>query len=163
MIKETIILKPKKIKTIGFLLLSCLFVVLAFSLLDEKPFIRWISIVFFGLGVIIFIIQLLPGSTYLKLTHEGFEVKNLFRSNFTKWAEINAFRIGIVPIDIYWNDFHFWWDWNKKMVLFDYKKTRKGNFNSKDVFDNQEALPDSYGMSVEELVQLMNEWKSKNK
>jgi hypothetical protein len=156
MIKETIILKPKKIKTLGFLLISCLFVILAFSCLEEKSFIRWISIIFFGLGGIIFITQLLPGSTYLKLTQEGFEVKNLFRSNFTKWAEINAFRIGIVPIVIYWNDFFYWREWNKKMVMFDYKKTRKENFNSKDVFDSQGALPDSYDMSVEELVQLMN-------
>lgn len=158
---ETKILKPNKLKTIGFLLISCFFVIFAFNMIKEEPLMGWIGISFFGLGIIVFIIQLLPNSTYLKLTNEGFEIRNLYKSDFTKRSDVKVFKIGTIPMHIYGGYVR-----QKKMVMLDYVKThkkhRRGKMASKALSGSHGALPDSYGKSIEELVQIMNEWKSKN-
>lgn len=160
---ETKILKPRKLKSIVLLLASCLFVISGFYIVEEDILMGWVGIIFFGLGVIVFIIKLLPGSTYLKLTQEGFEVQNLFKSEFTKWSDVKIFSIGSIPIYIFGDIFYIW---KRKMVMLDYekshKKYRRGKEISNAISGHHGALPDTYGLSYEELVELMNEWKLKN-
>jgi hypothetical protein len=156
---DELILKPNKLKTFGLLLISILFVLVGFSVLEEQPLFGWTCIAFFGLGATVFLIQMVPNSTYLKLNEEGFEVRNLFRSDFTKWKDVKFFRIGSVPMPVYLG---YWRQ--KKMVMLEYQKTHKkhkiGKAASKMISGNHGALPDSYGMSVAELVELLNEWKN---
>ena len=92
--EEKRILRPKPLKSIGLLFVSILFVACGFIFIKEDPFMAWITIIFFGLGVIVFVIQLIPNSSYLKLTKDGFEVKNLFKSDSTKWSDVNSFKVG---------------------------------------------------------------------
>jgi len=158
---EAITLKPRKLKTIGYLLISCAFVFIGFIVIDENALLRWSSISFFGLGVIVFIIQLIPDSTYLRLTRDGFEVRSLYKSNFTKWDEIKSFRAGSLTVPTYTNLGTFI-STNKKMVFYDYKKSHKKYRIGKSLSGRQAALPDLYGMKVDELAKLMNKWKNKN-
>ena len=92
--KEPQIFKLNKLKNLILFLGCSAFVVIGVFLLDKDSKIGWGSIVFFGLGVIISLIQFYPNSAYLKLTDKGFEVKGLFRSSFTKWTDIKGFRQG---------------------------------------------------------------------
>lgn len=150
--EEIKILRPNPIKTIAFLIVGALFVVIGFYLMEENPFMAWIAIIFFGSGVIVFAIQLMPDSSILKLSNDGFEVKNLFKSDFTKWSDVNQFRVGYAG--------------QTKMVMFDFSRDHKkhnvGKKVAKFLSGNEGALPETYGMKAKDLSELMNDWKSKN-
>ncbi len=119
---------------------------------EENNFIKWAIIIFFGLGIIVFIIELLPKSSYLKLTSEGFEVCLLYRSNFTKWTEVTGFGIYYISYNT--------------LVVFNYtEKHNKHNAGKKIarfLSHYQGALPQTYGMKAIKLAELMNEWKHKS-
>ena len=146
------LLKPKKLTTIILLLVSSLFVIAGFIVLEEETFIKWGTILFFGSGVIVFTIELFPNSSYLKLTNEGFEVPSLYHSHFTKWSDVNCFEILVIRFNT--------------LVVFNYNDNHKKHTTGKKIArflsKNQGALPDNYGMKAIKLMELMNEWKFKN-
>ncbi len=123
-----------------------------FIAMEGNLFIKWGTILFFGLGVVVFIVELLPNSAYLKLTNEGFEVRSLYRSNFTKWVEVD--RFGIFYIRFY------------AMVVLNFTEEHKkhtiGKKIARSLSPYQGALPQTYGMKAIKLAELMNEWKFKN-
>ena len=92
--KDPQIFRTNKLKKLILFLGCSTFVTIGIFILDNDVAIGWGCIIFFGLGVIISLIQFYPNSTYLKLTDEGFEIKGLFRSSFTKWTDIKDFRQG---------------------------------------------------------------------
>ena len=150
---ETQIFRPNKLKN-SILLLGCsIFVAIGFFILDKDPKIGWGYIIFFGLGVIVSLIQFYPNSTYLKLTDEGFEVKGLFRTNFTKWADIKDFRQGQIK--------------GNKMIFFDYtdkhEKWSNGKKVAKFLSGKEGAVQSSYNIKTDELLNLMKEYKLKSK
>lgn len=155
--EKIIILRAKKGRTI-FLLIVCLFFVLAPVLINKKyDMIDWGSSVFFGAGVIIYLIQLLPNSSYLKLDEEGFELKSTYKLTYTKWSDVDRFKVGYIKTRYS----------KTKMIMLDYsekyKKHKTGREISNYISGADGALPDNYGMKIEQLVKLMNEWKSENK
>lgn len=67
-------------------------------MLSDSPVTGYPSIVFFGLCVLAFGICLLPNSSYLRLTREGFTVCSMFRCRFIDWEHVGEFgvtRIGL--------------------------------------------------------------------
>ncbi|MFY7709048.1 STM3941 family protein [Tenacibaculum sp. MEBiC07804] len=157
MMKKTLILKTKKWKTLIYLIGCLIFIIPSLYFDSEFEFIDWIGFIFFGLGVVIFGIQLLPNSNYLKLNKEGFEVKNLYKSDFTKWTDIENFKVGDLKFRYY----------NKKMVMIDYSESYNNYKTSRKISNyfsgSDGTLPDNYGMKTEELVKVLNEWKSEMK
>lgn len=155
--KDQKILRPNPLKTIGLLIVSMLFVASGPILIEKNPIMAWMTISLFGLGVIVFVIQLIPTSSRLKLTKDGFEVKSLFKSNFTKWSDVDRFRVGYVGVG---------YVGRTKMVMYDfshnYTKYEVGKKIAKTLSGSEGALPNTYGMKAKELVKLMNEWKKKS-
>ncbi len=150
---EPQIFRPNQLKN-SLLFLGCsAFVAIGIFILDSDPKIGWGSIIFFGLGVIVSLIQFYPNSTYLKLTDEGFEVKGLFRSSFTKWIDVKDFREGQIN--------------GNKMILFDYtnkhKKWDNGKKVAKFLSGKEGAVQSSYSIKTEELLSLMKEYKLKSR
>ncbi|MCH2032353.1 MAG: hypothetical protein MK202_02440 [Tenacibaculum sp.] len=149
MYKETRIFYPNKLKTLALLSISTIFVVGGFSLIDKEPIIGWLTISFFSLGIIVSIVQFIPNSTYLKLNHEGFEVKGLFKSNFTKWIHVKDLREGSIN--------------GNKMIFFDYteqhRKWKKGKKLSKFLSGKEGAVQSSYNIKTKVLLQLMIDYK----
>lgn len=150
---EPKIFRPNKLKN-SILFLGCsAFVAIGIFILDKEPKIGWSGIIFFGLGVIVSLIQFYPNSTYLKLTDEGFEVKGLFRSSFTEWTDVKGFRKG----DINGN----------KMIFFDYtdkhKKWNSGKKVARFLSGKEGAVQSSYNIKTQELLDLMKEYKLKSK
>ena len=133
-----------------FLICSA-FVAIGVFLLEEKPFVGWMSICIFGFGVIISLIQFHPNASYLKLNDEGFEVRSLFRSHFTKWSDITNLRPGSMS--------------GNKMIFFDFKdehkKFSRGKKFSRLLSGNQGAVQSSYNISTEQLFTLMQEYVQK--
>tara|TARA_B100001063_G_C16360260_1_gene355682 strand:- start:23 stop:514 length:492 start_codon:yes stop_codon:yes gene_type:complete len=150
--REPKIFRPNKLKNL-FLFLGCsAFVTMGIFILDNNPAIGWGNIIFFGLGVIVSLIQFYPNSTYLKLTDEGFKIKGLFRSSFTKWTDIKNFRQGQIK--------------GNKMIFFDYteehKKWKSGKKIAKFLSGKEGAVQSSYNIKPEQLLSLMKEYKSKS-
>lgn len=94
-------LRPRLRRKLGLIALTIPFVAVgAWALLHGAWVIGWVATTFFGLCLIVFIIQLLPGSTSLTLDAEGFEVYALFRRSRYSWsdiAQIDARRVGSTP------------------------------------------------------------------
>lgn len=148
---DKIVLRPKPARAILFGIGSMVFTVGGILMMDEESLMGSLTTSFFGLGVIVFLVQLIPGSTELVLTKEGFIVTSLFRSNLTKWSDVKKFKIGYLG--------------KNKAVLFDYvdghNKYNVGKSISKVFSNSHGALPSNYGLSVTELLNLMNDWKNK--
>jgi len=139
-----LILKPSKIKNIILILISIGFISLGISLLEKNMLIAVLNIVFFGICLIIFIINLLPNSSYLTIDEKGIEMKNLFRTTFIPWQALSGFKTKFIFVN--------------KLVTFtiDEKLLESSKMKGK-----TGAFPDTYGMSAKNLANLLNEYKTK--
>ena len=150
---ETHIFRPNKLKNMILLVGSSISVALGFIVLDDDPKMFWLNIIFFGLGVIVSLIQFYPNSTYLKLDKEGFEIKHLFRSSFTKWSEIKDLTQGQVGMI--------------KVIFFDYTDEHKkwciAKIMAKNLAKKEGTIMNLYNIKTDELLRLMKEYKRKSK
>ena len=141
--------RKNKWKSLLLFSLSLVFVPLGFLMLEDEPLIGVLGIALFGLGGIAALTQLLPNVYYLKLDEEGFEVKSLFRSSFTKWSEIKNLKEGSIR--------------GNKMIFFDYtakhKKWKAGKKLAKFLSGKEGALISDYTIKTSELLELMKEYK----
>ena len=142
------LLRPSRLKWVLMLLGSALFVAGCWTQLDG--WLRWLGAGFFGLGVIASAMMLVPGAAFLKVTPEGFTVRSLFRSFSYKWNEIDRFYVAGSG----WNRF----------VAFEFAahvdKLRATRKIVALLSKHEAALPDSYGMKCEELVELLTRRKA---
>ena len=148
---DNYILRPKITQTILLIIICFTFVVLGIVLNDLENIKLLMVLVFFGLGLVIFIIQLIPGSTQLTLSTNGFLITSLFRSHFIKWSDVKIFRIGYLH--------------RSQAVMFDFiesdNKDKSRKSIAKALTKGHGALPNNYGLSAMDLLDKMNEWKNK--
>ena len=105
-----------------------------------------VSIIVFGLFALVGIVGSLPGSSYLTLTEQGFLVVNLFRKRFVAWSNVQSF----VPVKFQHKGIVGW----NHSPGFSRPQRRLG---IRTTFAGLEAvLPETYGMSSEQLASLMN-------
>jgi hypothetical protein len=130
---------------------SGVFVSIGLWLSPREPFLALACIIFFGLCGAVGVVGLLPNSSYLTLTEQGFLFVSLFRKRFVAWSNVESF----VPVRIQ----------RKKMVGWNYSsdyqasaRLRRVSFAMTGV---EAALPDTYGISAEQLAELMNELRVK--
>jgi hypothetical protein len=146
-----LILRPKKSSAIWLLMVSGLFVV---GGLFVGPRIGWMGYLcagLFGLGMVTAVIQLLPGSAYLRVAADGLSFASLYRVTTIRWSDIDQFfvvSIRNMGITV------------RKMVGFNYvesyDRSRFGRALSSALADCEGGLPDLYGKKAEELVELLN-------
>ena len=88
-----LLLRPRARDQILPLLACSVFVALTFlpNVREDESAMKWGARCFFGLGVLVFTLQLVPGVSHLRLTPEGFEIRNLGRSDFIRWVVIDSF------------------------------------------------------------------------
>jgi len=139
------------------LLTVCLaFVACAIFLIHKGEKFGWVCAGFFGLGIPVFLVQLLPNASFLTVTEEGIEFCSLFRRHKIRWSDISEFGVTTVrqqglPVN--------------KMVGFNYSPTyqraAKARSVAKALAGFEGALPDTYGMRAENLAQLLTEYHRK--
>ncbi|MBW3521009.1 hypothetical protein [Chryseobacterium sp. NKUCC03_KSP] len=139
-----LILKPSKIKSIILILISIGFISLGIKLLEKNMLIAVLNIFFFGICLIIFIINMIPNSSYLKIDEKGIEMKNLFRITFIPWQAVSGFKTKFIFVN--------------KLVIFNIDEKLLENSKMK---GKTGAFPDTYGMSAKDLANLLNEYKAK--
>lgn len=139
-------------KKMALLLLgSSIFVIGGVWLLPREPVTGMACIVFFGLGVAVAAVGFHPKSSYLTLTEQGLLFANLFRKHFVAWSSVEAFE----PVTIHLNKMV---GWNYTAEFRDSARLRRANSALAGV---EAGLPDTYGMSAEQLASILNELRMK--
>ena len=110
----------------------------------------WLPFIFFGLGILVSIVMMLPGASYIRLYAEGCEVCSLFKKRRVRWGDIGPLSVSTIS--------------KNKMVVFDYSPNYTDHVSSRQLAKNmtgfEGALHDTFGMSAEELAGVMNEWRT---
>jgi hypothetical protein len=148
------ILNASKTKWLTILLGSAAFEAIPFLILPKQPFAS-VLIVFFGVGVVVAFVVLLPGSTYLRLTPEGYEMRAAFRTWKQPWQHIERFQAYRNPTS-----------WNRLVgIIYDpsYKGHVRARRLNRSLAGVDDALRDTFGLSADELANLMNEWLNRYK
>ncbi|MBL8079205.1 MAG: hypothetical protein JNM55_14670 [Anaerolineales bacterium] len=147
------ILFPSRLKTIGNLFGSLCFVAVSIWQVSVGEIIGWFPLIFFGLCAIVFVISLLPNSSYLRLNPTGFTVCSIFRKHSYSWADVESFAVTRIS--------------TKQIVAFNFSEQYKGaeslRRTSTSLTGFEGALPNTFGKSANELVILLNDFKSRYK
>ncbi len=140
-------LRTSRWKMILLLITSLLFVAGGIWIASEQPLVGYSGAVFFGLGVIVFTIQLLPNSSYLHLTPEGFTFCRLYRSRTVPWhlaRDFAVIRVSRLTPLVAWK------------YPPDFAAHPKARALSRALCGYDGQLPDTYGMRPQELADLLN-------
>ncbi len=139
-----ITLYPKRSSSILMMLVCTVFI-----LIGVKSGM-WLIACFFGLGIPIGIVQLLPGATFLRIEEKGFVSCVLFRETFTRWDDVE--RFGVMTISHGGMSV-------QETVGFDYSPSYHGSEAgrrlAKTLADFEGALPQDIGESASQLAAFM--------
>ena len=145
-----LLLRPSKKGSLGLLLICSAFVALGVWMVSKGELIGWFASCFFGLGVIVAIVQLLPNASHLHLTESGLEVRTLYRSWSVSWKDVAFFATASIG--------------HNRMVVFNYSdhydRAKMMRGFARKIAGYEGALPDTYGMKAEELADMLNSWKA---
>jgi hypothetical protein len=144
-----VILRPRKSIALLYLTLCAIFTVIGILMIADNKVMGWFVSSASGLGVVVFILLMLPKSSYLLLKEDGFSVCSLYRTSSLKWSDKEEFGVTTIigPRIV---GFNFSSTYNRQ------QKVRK---ISKNMAGYEGALPDTYGMPAKELAELLNNWK----
>ena len=143
---ESLVLKPSGLRTWAFILTSAGFTVGGMFMAREDPAGLWIA-GFFGLCLLVGVVNALPAASGLRLDRQGFVVRTLFRSRTYRWADIAFFGVA--------------WVSGMRLVTFSLRaRTPAGAVRSFFVGDFDGALPESYGHSAVALAELLEDWRA---
>lgn len=135
-----------------------LFAVIGFNMLQQGQGIKG-GLVFgvFGFGSMVLAVKMLPNSTYLRLTPVGFELCSLFKKTFFRWEEVTNFAVVEVPSGFT----------RTKLVGFNFTPLYRGGKVSSRIREintqlsgREASLPDSFGLTHDELVAVLVQWHS---
>jgi hypothetical protein len=149
---ETLTFVASRQKTLLILLLSIIFVILGVWMSAGKPLIGWLTVGFFGLGILVALVMLLPNAMYLRLEEKGFEMGSLVRKYRFDWKDVVDFRIGSIH--------------GVKMIeiIFhpDYQKQALGRAVASTLSGMEGAIPDQYNASLEQILEALKTWKRRS-
>lgn len=144
-----LLLRTSVRKAVLLTLVSAIFVTGGILMLGDDPVLGWASIAFFGLGMIVGLVMLVPGASSLHLTADGFEQRAVFSpSEMTPWRDIERFVVYQVGVS---SRVGF-------MYADGYDRRRPGRAVARALSGVEGALADTYGMRAGELAELMNRW-----
>jgi hypothetical protein len=142
---------PSPWKTLLVLIVCLGFVAAGVFLVPERSAMFYASIGLFALGAVVMIVQLLPGSSYLTVSREGFETCTLFRKTLTRWQDVSEFGVYRMR--------------GSKFVGFnfspEYSKAAGARKVSRGLVGFEGALPDTYGFRAEDLAELLDYCRSR--
>jgi hypothetical protein len=117
----------------------------------EMPFLGWLTVVFFGLGIPVSLLMRLPSSTYLRLDEEGFEMGSVVLRRKYKWTDVADFRIGSIS--------------GAKMIAIifhaDYKQQRLGRAIAATLSGMEAAIPNQYNATLNEILAALTTWRQR--
>jgi hypothetical protein len=111
----------------------------------------WLPLIFFTLVALGAAVAMLPGAGALMLDRQGFEVTNLFRRHHTRWQDALRFAAAQIPPA------------TQRWVVYDdiSQSTKRIAKINVAIVGRNAALPDTYGLSPDDLEQLMTQWRER--
>jgi hypothetical protein len=111
----------------------------------------WLGVAGCAAAIPVMIVLVWRGSS-LRLDGSGLQVRHGWRTRSTRWADASVFEVSapIPPSDI-------------RVVTYDDVTSRRGTvaaINAR-ITGRGSALPDTYGLSLEELAWLLNHWRER--
>jgi hypothetical protein len=152
-------LYPSRLRLIGLLAVGLAFVAVSIVVLHEEAdggalarwLVAWFALIFFGVCALAAAVMLLPGAASLTLAADGFEVCSLFRRNRTPWRQASDFIVG-----------EFRAGRLQRLVAYDDAGLAGiAAETSRSLVGRNAAFPDTYGLSHEELADLMRRWSER--
>ena len=145
------VFRPGKGKWVLVFLVSAAFVAIGFWTLPDPGtssdrFWTYGGIVFFGIGVLVSLIQFVPGSSFLRLTSDGITVRIMWRTTSYRWSDIE--RFGVTSHRLIGLDFSASYPERDKF------RTALKLCRLLSGFEG--ALPDNYGWNLAELAAYLN-------
>lgn len=145
-----ITLYPSRKRQIISLLLALMFLMISIVVNINQQKLSFFAIfptIFFGLGSVVCIIQLIPGSSYLRLTQKGIMIRSLFGNSEILWVEVIRFYV----MDL----------GGKQMIAMDFTPSYTTRYSglkflAKIKFRIPGILPDTYGKKAQDLADLLN-------
>ena len=149
-------LHTSKAKSLLLLLASLLFTVAGVFMALDGELMGHVGYVFFGFCSLAYVVQLITGGGYLKLTEDEFEFFSGFaRKQCVSWDDVDSFGVAVV------RNLSRYYVPPTRLVGWNYKQgvdvSKFGRVTSKTLSGREACLPDTYGMKLEELVSLLNE------
>jgi len=146
---DTLLLKPARGQHLLLLATCAAFVAIGVMMIRDGDLSGWFVAGFFGLCVVVFSVNLIPGASYLLLAPEGFRYRSLFRAGNERWRDIE--RFGVFDAGA------------RTMVGWDYvagyERHQRGRHFAKRLAGLEAGLPDTYGRSATELAELLDDWR----
>jgi hypothetical protein len=111
----------------------------------------WFVLIFFGFGVLVSIVVMLPGANVLILDRDGFEARSMYRGGRTSWRDASGFITAKLPPRSY------------VMVVYDDARHKGGMLASANVAltGRNAGLPDTFGLDPDDLATLMESWRER--
>ncbi len=146
-------LYPSRSKYILFFAASLCFVALGLSVLVkvDNSATSWFCLWFFAACAVVFGIYLLPGSVSLTLDADGFQIRHFYFVRTALWQNVTNLDVYCVPFSP-----------TKLVVYIDTQLNgwRHGRWVITSMGFNA-ILPDTYGMSADDLAALMAQWRAR--
>ena len=142
-------LRPRRFRTLLLLVLSAALTAVGVWFVTAGERNGWLLAVFCGIGVVVFAVNLLPNSAYLRLDADGLTFCALFRTHFYRWTDLGTFRVGEVG--------------GKRMVVVtisaDSHRLPTQSSAAAPLTGQEGAFVDSYGLTPERLADLLNVYR----
>lgn len=135
------------------LLIGCIaFVAGGYVMRADHPFIAWACMIFFGLGIPVLLYMVLsPGSVYLRLDDEGFEMGSFVKKTRIKWTDVQRFELASIR--------------GAKMIAIVYAPHYEGHRIGRAVAGGlsgmEGAIANSYNAPLNEVLKTLNEWRTR--
>ena len=110
-----------------------------------KP--AWAAVGLGVLGVVFAILRIIPGSTYLKLTTEGFTARVIWRTAFIPWSDIKEFDVSSPRLFVH-------------QVVYRLTASRKGAMNrvARSLMTYDGAIPPEFGVRHDVLLTILQDY-----
>jgi hypothetical protein len=91
----------------------------------------------------------LPGAAKLALDRDGFTATSLYRGKHTRWTDVSEFQIAQMSRG------------GHRIVVYDDASLTEGShlMSGSQIAGRNSALPDTYGLTAEELAKVLNHWR----
>ena len=118
---------------------------------QDSSAMMWYCVLFFAFCAVVFAACLLPGSASLTLDADGFRLKQFYFVRKSRWQNVTNIDVGYAPPSrtkcVRYNDTQ-WSSW--RLARWE---TALLGYNA--------LLPDTYGMSADDLAALMAQWRDR--
>jgi len=139
------------LKRWGLMLAGCaVFAIAGQAIIRDGALTGWFVLIFFGLGMLLAAVPMLPVAGALTLDPTGFEAINFYRRSRTRWQDATGFIAARIPPA------------RLRVVLFNDAAQAGTLSRINAAFAGRNgALPDTYGLQADDLARLMAQWSER--